>query len=84
MRVQNVEVAQWIPTRLLENMPGQVAKKTIGARHIKDLVANALRLPAENADLIEKDGLRIMGVNSYGGKQPLVSLFLKQVIFLPI
>jgi eukaryotic translation initiation factor 2C len=81
MRAQSVDGAQWIPARLLEIMPGQVVKTTLGSKHTSDMIANALRLPAENAGLIENEGLEIIGVKSNnGGKQPLVNLPVEQVI----
>jgi hypothetical protein len=81
MRAQSVDGAQWIPARLLEIMPGQVVKTTLGSKHTSDMIANALRLPAENAGLIENEGLEIIGVKSNnGGKHPLVNLPIEQVI----
>jgi len=73
MRHQSERGAQWIPACLLEIIPGQVITTTLGPQHTGEMIKKALRLPAGNYDLIEKEGLEIIGVKTQSGKEPLVS-----------
>jgi hypothetical protein len=74
MREQSEHGAQWIPACLLQIMPGQVVKTTLGSNHTKEMIKHALRLSTENLGLIEEEGLEIIGVKTQSGQQPLVSL----------
>jgi hypothetical protein len=57
MREQSDHGTQWIPACLLQIMPGQVVKTTLGSNHTKEMIKHALRLPAESLGLIEEEGL---------------------------
>jgi hypothetical protein len=73
MREQSERGAQWIPACLLQIMPGQIVKTTLGSNHTCEMIKHALRLPAENLGLIEEEDLDIIGVKTKSGQQPLVS-----------
>jgi hypothetical protein len=74
MRKQSAQGAQWIPACLLQIVPNQVVTTTLGPVHTSQMIRHALRLPAENVDLIEDEGLEIMGVKPDNeGQKPLVS-----------
>ena len=73
MRHQTERDAQWIPACLLEIISGQIITTTLGSKHKREMIKKALRLPAGNYDLIEKEGLEIIGVKTQSGQEPLVS-----------
>jgi hypothetical protein len=73
MRKQSARGAQWIPACLLQIIPGQIVTTTLDSGHTRDMIKNALRLPAENFGLIEEEGLEIIGVKGPSNEQTLVS-----------
>lgn len=73
MRHQTERGAQWIQTCLLEIIPGQIITTKLGSKDTREMIKKSLRLPAGNYDLIEKEGLGIIGVKTQSGQQPLVS-----------
>ncbi|KAI4951959.1 hypothetical protein J4E91_003421 [Alternaria rosae] len=74
MQHQTERGAQWIPACLLEIISGQIITTTLGSKHTREMIKKALRLPAGNYDLIEKEGLEIIGVKTQSGQQPLASM----------
>jgi hypothetical protein len=61
MREQTLGGAQWIPACLLEIVPHQQTAAPLSANHTTEMLKDAVRLPAENAGLIDSEGLDILG-----------------------
>lgn len=62
MRRHTVDGAVWIPAQFLEIVPNQPIKTLLGTQHTSDMIGVALRQPAQNAELIEKEGLVLLGL----------------------
>ncbi|KAI4650583.1 hypothetical protein J4E93_002940 [Alternaria ventricosa] len=62
MRQQTLDGAQWIPACLLEILPFQPMTGQMSPKHTAEMMRHALHLPAENAALIDQEGLRILGL----------------------
>ncbi|CAN9170096.1 unnamed protein product [Alternaria alternata] len=67
MREQSKDGAQWIPACLLEILPYQPMTGQMSPEHTTEMLNHALHLPAKNAGLIDKEGLRILGLKSQSG-----------------
>lgn len=73
MKEQSLKGAQWIPACLLEIVPNQTTKATLGGMHTSSMLDVALRLPNANATFIEKEGLVRLGIRNQAAQSPLVS-----------
>lgn len=73
MKEQSLKGAQWIPACLLEIVPNQTTKATLGGMHTSSMLDVALRLPHANATFIEKEGLVRLGIKNHTAQSPLVS-----------
>jgi hypothetical protein len=75
MQKQTVDGAQWIPAYLLEILPFQPMGGLMSPDHTTEMMKVALHLPAENAALIDQEGLEMLDVRSQSqGHVSLVSL----------
>jgi hypothetical protein len=75
MQKQTVDGAQWIPAYLLEIFPFQPMGGLMSPDHTTEMMKVALHLPAENAALIDQEGLEMLDVRSQSqGHVSLVSL----------
>jgi hypothetical protein len=64
MKQQTIDGAQWIPACFLEILPYQPMTGQMDADHTRAMMDHALHLPAENAGLIDAEGLEVLGVKS--------------------
>ncbi|ORX99403.1 Piwi domain-domain-containing protein [Clohesyomyces aquaticus] len=62
MRTLCEKGAIWVPACMLEIVPYQPVKGLLSARHTADMIDHALRLPGPNAELIDKEGLNLLGI----------------------
>ncbi|KAI4669037.1 uncharacterized protein J4E79_001080 [Alternaria viburni] len=61
-------------TCLLEIVPNQTTKATLGGMHTSSMLDVALRLPNANATFIEKEGLVRLGIRNQAAQSPLTKL----------
>ena len=66
MRQQTLAGAQWIPACCLEIIPNQQTAAPLSPDHTTKMLEDAVRLPAENAGLIDVEGLKTLGLRSSG------------------
>ncbi|KAL1798145.1 hypothetical protein ACET3X_002182 [Alternaria dauci] len=77
MRQQSLDGAQWIPACLLQIVPYQPMTGQMSSEHTTEMLKHAVHLPAENASLIDQEGLRILGLKAQvgaGSKEQLTNL----------
>ena len=64
MRQQTLGGAQWIPACLPEILPNHQTAAPLSPDHTTQMLRDAVRLPAENAGLIDTEGLTTLGLRS--------------------
>lgn len=83
MRKQSLEGAQWIPACLLEIVPRQVVRGLLPQDDIREMIKQAVRLPAANLAMIELEGMNLLGIKPSSAElknTTLVSEFIPHVL----
>ncbi|KAF7573426.1 eukaryotic translation initiation factor 2C 2 [Pyrenophora tritici-repentis] len=68
MQQHTLDGAQWIPACLLEILPYQPMTGQMSPDHTAAMMMHALHYPAENAALIDKEGLGLLGLKEEDGR----------------
>jgi hypothetical protein len=75
MKQQTLNGAQCIPACFLEILPYQPMNGQMNPEHTAEMMSHALHLPAENATLIDGEGLGMLVVTPQSSSQQVSCLF---------